>query len=67
MAKSSLSRRSLIERAAVVGGGVLQPGSVTEPAALAQEAVSEAALLAAMTAEEILTPLRPMPASPDNL
>ena len=55
MAKSSVSRRELMKGAAVVGGGVLLAGCATEPAAT-EEAVSEAAPMTAMTAEEILTP-----------
>ena len=55
MAKSSVSRREFMKGAAVVGGGVLLAGCATEPAAT-EEAVSEAAPMTAMTAEEILTP-----------
>ena len=46
------------------GGGVLLAGCVTEPAE--QETVSEAAPMAAMTAEEILTRLGMMPGSPGH-
>ena len=49
-----------------MGGVVLLAGCVTETAAPAQEAVSESAPMAAMTAEEILTPLGMMPGSPDH-
>ncbi len=64
MAKSSVSRREFMKGAAVVGGGALLAGCAPEPDA--PEAVSEAAPMAAMTAEEILTPLGLMPGSPDH-
>ena len=64
MAKSSVSRREFMKGAAVVGGGVLLAGCA--PEAVAPEAVSEAAPMTAMTAEEILTPLGLMPGSPDH-
>ncbi len=60
MVKSSVSRRSFMKQAAVVGGGVLLAGCVTE---MVQEAVSESA---PMTAEELLTPLGLMPGLPDH-
>ena len=65
MSKSSVSRRSFMKGAAVVGGGVLLAGCASEPAP-AQEAVAESAPMTAMTAEEILTPLGMMPGSPDH-
>ena len=65
MAKSSVSRREFMKGAAVVGGGVLLAGCAPEAAA-PEEAVSEAAPMVAMTAEEILTPLGMMPGSPDH-
>ena len=65
MARSSVSRRSFMKGAAVVGGGVLLAGCASEPAP-AQEAVSESAPMTGMTAEEILTPLGMMPGSPDH-
>ena len=55
MVTSSVSRRSFMKQAAVVGSGVLLAGCATEPA-VTQEAVSESAPMTAMTAEEILTP-----------
>ena len=54
MARGSVSRREFMKGAAVAGGGVLLAGCAPEPAA--PEAVSEAAPMVAMTAEEILTP-----------
>ena len=64
MAKGSVSRREFMKGAAVAGGGVLLAGCAPEPAA--PEAVAESAPMAAMTAEEILTPAGLMPGSPDH-